>query len=109
MDNAAIEDLFRGLGPITIKNMFGGKGIYHQGLIFALEVDGEILLKADARSAPEFANAGATQWAYEGKKSGNPSKMPYWSIPDEAMDDPDITALWARKALEASLRAKAKK
>lgn len=108
MDNAAIEDLFSGLGSITIKNMFGGKGIYHQGLIFALEVDGEILLKADAYSAPDFANAGARQWAYDGKKSGKPSKMPYWSIPDDALDDFDAITLWAHKAFEASLRAKAK-
>lgn len=108
MDNAAIEDIFSGLGAIIIKNMFGGKGIYHQGLIIALEVDGEILLKADAHSAPDFALAGALQWAYENKKTGKPAKMPYWSIPHKALDDPDTMTLWARKAFEASLRSKAK-
>lgn len=106
MDNSAIEDLFNGLGAVTIKQMFGGKGIYHDGLIFALEVDGEILLKVDAQSAPEFEAAGSTQWAYEGKKNGKPVKMPYWSIPDEALDDPDIMTDWARKAFEAGLRSK---
>lgn len=72
--------------------------------IIALEVRDEMLLKADETSAPEFAAAGATQWTYEGKK-GKPVKMPYWSIPDEAYDDPDLMAKWVRLAYEASLRA----
>jgi DNA transformation protein and related proteins len=104
MDAAAIEEMFQGLGPVTIKRMFGGKGIYHMGRIVAVEVRGEMLLKADEQSAPEFATAGATQWAYEGKK-GSPVRMPYWSIPDDAYDDPDVMARWVRLAYEAALRA----
>lgn len=105
MDRDAIEEMFQALGPVTIKRMFGGKGIYHQGRILALEVYDEILLKADAVSAPNFAAAGCRQWLYDGK-SGKPVKMPYWSIPDEAFDDPDLMALWVRRAYEAALRAK---
>lgn len=102
MDNDAIHDLFAGLGPVTIKRMFGGKGIYFNGLIIALEVDDEILLKADKVSAPEFEAAGSRQWRYTGKSK--PVDMPYWSIPDEAVDDPDAMAEWAKRAYEASLR-----
>lgn len=104
MDNAAIEEMFQALGPVTIKRMFGGKGIYHLGLIIAVEVDDAILLKADDTSAPEFEAAGALQWFYEGKK-GKAVKMPYWSIPEDAFDDPDIMARWVRLAYEAALRA----
>ena len=104
MDTAAIEEMFQGLGPVTIKRMFGGKGIYHLGRIIAIELRDEMLLKADEKSAPEFANAGASQWSYEGKK-GNPVKMPYWSIPENAYDDPDEMAKWVRLAYEAALRA----
>lgn len=106
MDNAEIEEMFEALGPVTIKRMFGGKGIYHHGRILALEVDDEILLKADAESAPEFRASGARQWAYEGKKAGKTVAMPYWSIPDDAFDDPDIMARWVRLAYAAALRAK---
>lgn len=45
MDNAAIEEIFETLGPIKIRRMFGGKGIYFDGIILALEVNGEILLR----------------------------------------------------------------
>ncbi|MEO3387374.1 TfoX/Sxy family protein [Mesorhizobium sp. CAU 1741] len=105
MDNDAIADLFAGLGHVTIKRMFGGKGIYHDGVIIALEIGGDIMLKADAISAPEFAAAGSTQWVYEGQSRKGPVAMPYWSIPDTALDDPDEMAVWARKAFEASLRS----
>ena len=104
MDNAAIEDMFETLGPISIRRMFGGKGIYCEGVILAVEVDGEILLKGDAETAPVLEEAGARQWAYDGK--GKPVKMPYWSIPDSAYDDPEEMARWVKLAYSAALRAK---
>ncbi|MCJ8052009.1 TfoX/Sxy family protein [Shinella curvata] len=106
MDRDGIEEMFQALRPVTIRRMFGGKGIYHEGRILALEVQGEILLKADARSAPDFETAGSRQWAYDGKQSGNPVKMPYWSVPEAAFDDPEEMAVWVRRAYEAALRAK---
>lgn len=104
MDNTAIEEMFETLGPVTIKRMFGGKGVYFEGIIFALEVDGEILLKGDDRTGPTLEAAGSRRWAYDGK--GKPVKMPYWSIPEEAYDDPDEMARWVRLAYDAALRAK---
>lgn len=106
MNNEAIDEMFSALGPVSIRRMFGGKGIYHHGVIIALDLYDEILLKADAQSAPAFAEAGARQWSYEGK-SGKPVLMPYWSVPDEALDDPDLMGKWARLAYEAGVRAQA--
>ena len=63
MDDAAIEEMFEGLGAVTIRRMFGGKGIYHRGLIIAVDLHDEIMLKADEVSAPRFAEAGARQWS----------------------------------------------
>jgi len=107
MDNAGIEEMFEGLGPVSIRRMFGGKGIYHQGLIIAVDLRDEIMLKADEVSGPEFAAAGARQWVYENKK-GTPVPMPYWTIPEEAFDDPDEMRKWARLAFEAAMRANSK-
>jgi DNA transformation protein and related proteins len=104
MDTAGIEEMFAGLGPVTVRRMFGGKGVYHRGRIVAVEVRGELLLKADAISAPAFAAAGARRWTYEGKK-GRAVAMPYWSVPADAFDDPDEMARWVRLAYEAALRA----
>ncbi len=105
MDNDHIAELFSGLGAVSIRKIFGGKGIYFEGVIFAIELSGELMLKADAESAPDFADAGCRQWVYTGSKHGKRVAMPYWSIPDSAMDDPDEMAEWARKAFEAGRRA----
>lgn len=104
MDNTDIEDMFSGLGRVTIKRMFGGKGVYHQGRIIGLDFRDEMLLKADAVSAPAFEAAGASRWSYEGR-GGKPVMMPYWSIPDDAFDDPDVMVGWVRLAYEAALRS----
>lgn len=108
MDNDAIAEMFEGLGPVSIRRMFGGKGIYHNGLIVAVELRDELMLKADAVSAPDFAEAGAVQWIYAGKR-GKPVAMPYWSIPDRAVDDPDEMAVWTRKAYKAAVRVQSVK
>ena len=104
MDNIDIEEMFQGLGPVTIKRMFGGKGVYHMGRIVGIVFQGEMLLKADDVTAPDFEAAGARRWSYEGKK-GKAVNMPYWSIPDDAFDDPDLMARWVRLAYEAAVRA----
>jgi DNA transformation protein and related proteins len=105
MDNEAIGDLFASLGPVSIRKMFGGKGIYFNDVIVAIEIRGELMLKADAESAPDFLAAGSTQWTYTGSRHGKLVAMPYWTVPDDAVDDPDEMAVWARKAYEAGLRA----
>lgn len=104
MDHAAVKEMFAAVAPVTIKRMFGGLGIYAQGTIIAIETDGEIFLKADGASAPKFEAQGARQWRYDGK--GKPVFMPYWSIPDDAFDDPDVMAEWVKLALEAGLRSR---
>ncbi len=104
MDNERIAELFAGLGPVSIRRMFGGKGIYFDGVIFALVLYDELMLKADTETAPDFKEAGCRQWVYTNPKSGKPVAMPYWSVPDEALDDPDEMTPWARKAVEAGRR-----
>lgn len=104
MDTVEIEDVFSALGPVSIRRMFSGKGIYHQGVIIALDLFDELMLKADAQSAPLFAAAGARQWVYQ-REGRKPVAMPYWTVPDNAYDDPDEMAKWVRLAYEAGLRA----
>lgn len=105
MDNERLAELFESLGPITIKRLFGGKGIYFDGIIIAIEMRGDLLLKGDSESAPDLLTAGSQQWTYTGSRHGKEVAMPYWSVPDSALDDPDEMAVWARKAYEAGLRS----
>ncbi|MBA3448067.1 MAG: TfoX/Sxy family protein [Pseudaminobacter sp.] len=104
MDDERIAEIFEGIGPVTIRKMFGGKGVYFDGQIVGVALStGEVLLKADKVSAPDFEAAGAERWAESPK--GRKVNMPYWSIPERALDDPDEMAVWAQKAYEAALRS----
>ena len=42
-----IVDLLEAFGSVESKRMFGGFGIFHQGLMIGLVSDGSLYLKAD--------------------------------------------------------------
>lgn len=105
MDDERIRELFEGLGPVSIRRMFSGKGIYHNGIIFALILRDELMLKGDGEVAAEYEAAGGRRWTYANKRHGKQVAMPYWTVSESALDDPDEMTVWARKAYEAGLRA----
>jgi DNA transformation protein len=100
-----LRDLFSGLGEVSVRRLFGGKGIYHNGVIVAVFLHDELRLKGDDRLAPELEAAGGRRWTYTHARNGKQVAMPYWSAPESALDDPDEMAAWARKAYEAGLRS----
>ncbi len=103
-----IRDLFAGLGPVEVRRMFGGAGIYLGDACFALLVDDCIWMRADEALGRAYAEAGSGQWVYEGRQRA-PVTMPYWQLPDQAMDDPDEAAAWARRSLVPAENAAAEK
>ena len=107
MGDEDIREIFAPLGPVFIRRMFSGKGIYFQGLIVAIVYDAELRLKADAISAVVFRDAGSVQWTYEGSRGA--VLMPYWSVPHDAFDDVETMRRWLRLALDAARRIEAKK
>jgi DNA transformation protein len=100
----ALPDLLRGLGPIRVRRMFGGHGVYAGDLFFAIVADGVLYLKADAVSAPQFAARGLARFTYV--KQGRTLSMAYYEAPGEVYDDPDEALHWGRLAVEAASRAK---
>lgn len=106
MDNVELEELFQAVGPVSIRRMFGGKGVYCDGLIIAIWLRDSLLLKGDAESAEKYEAAGGQQWTYQHRKTGKDVKMPYWTLPESAFDDPDEMAEWARIAFETALCAR---
>ena len=92
--------------------MFGGAGLYVDGLIVALEVGGTLYLKTDEQTRQAFANAGGAPFVYEGK--GKPITMSYWTAPDDAMDSSDVMRRgqdlrWRRASAAPQARSRRKK
>jgi DNA transformation protein and related proteins len=103
VDGEYIRDLFAGFGPVAVRRMFGGAGIYADGLMFALVVDGVIYLKADDVTTPMFQQEGMGPFTYTAK-GGTRALMSYWRMPDRLYDDADELAQWAVAALAAARR-----
>jgi len=102
-----IQDLLSDFGPVTIRNMFGGAGIYADGVMFAILVDDTLYLKADEVSARAFAAEGKGPFTYRPKDRA-PIAMSYWEVPERLLDDPEELVAWARRAHAVALAAKAK-
>lgn len=102
-----LEDLLSEFGPVSIRNMFGGAGVYADGVMFAILVDDTLYLKADEVSARSFAAEGTSPFTYR-PKGRAPVAMAYWEVPERLLDDPDELAVWARRAHAIAVAAKAK-
>jgi DNA transformation protein len=100
----SLNDVFSLFGAIEARRMFGGYGIYHDGLMFALVADDVLYLKTDENSAGFFVEPGLQQFEYE--KSGRKMRMSYYAAPEEVFDDPQLAKEWASRAYEAALRAR---
>jgi DNA transformation protein len=98
-----IRELFIAFGPVVVRRMFGGAGVYADGTMFALLHDGVIYLKADAHNAPAFEREQLPPFTYR-TKEGKRGVMSYRRMPDRLYDDPDELATWAREALAAARR-----
>ncbi|WP_245411021.1 TfoX/Sxy family protein [Microvirga flavescens] len=105
MDADDIRDVFSGFGPVRIRKMFGGQGIYRDDLMFALEADGELYLKTDAESEAMFRIHDSRPFAYT-TRDGRTTVMSYWLLPSFALDDLDEAARFAHAAFAAAQRAK---
>lgn len=108
MDAESLKELFREFGPVSVRRMFGGQGIFVDGLMIALVSDDVIYLKADEDTVPSFEREGLKPFSYA-TRDGERKLTSYWRMPDFLYDDPGDLALWARAAHGVALRAAERK
>ena len=99
-----IAELFAGFGPMNVRRMFSGAGVFADGLMIALVVDGVVYLKADESFVPLFEREGQAPFSYK-TRDGKRTLNSYWRMPERLYDEPDELAEWARLALAAARRA----
>ena len=102
-----VQELLEALGPVSARRMFGGHGLYHEGLMFAIVMDNRLYLKVDALNRPDFEALGLSPFTYPMK--GREVALSYWSAPDAIFDEPSEAVRWARSAWDAAARAQAAK
>lgn len=100
----ALEQLAR-VAPVTARGMFGGVGIYSDGLFFALLDDDTLYLKVDDTNRGDFEAAGMGPFRPFGEAQ---QAMQYYELPADLLEDPDRLRPWVEKALAVALRKRRK-
>jgi DNA transformation protein len=93
-------ELFGALGPVRVKRMFGGHGIYVDDVFIAIVAGETLYLKANGETSARFESAGCQPFRYTAK--GRTVSVGYWSAPAQALDSPAAMRPWALLALQAA-------
>ncbi|MBV8667222.1 MAG: TfoX/Sxy family protein [Burkholderiaceae bacterium] len=97
-----VTELLSPLGSVRAKSMFGGIGVYIDSLFCALIVDDCLYFKGDDDNEADYLAAGCEPFTYIAK--GVTQRLRYYRVPDEALDNPQAIASWARLGMAAALR-----
>ena len=83
-------------GDVSVKKMFGGAGLFHNGLMFGKVGGSTLRLKVDESNQKEYEERGMKPFYSEKKKKG----MPYWEVPADILEDRTQLAEWAGNRIE---------
>lgn len=97
-----IKDQLADFGNFEMKKMFGGIGIFREGLMFGMIGGNTFRLKVDELNQPDFEAHGMKPYVNDKKKKG----MPYWEVPAVVLEDRQVLKTWAEKAFNAAERTK---
>ena len=97
-------ELMAGLGDsIYSKRMFGGHGIFQEGLMFSLIADDELYFKVDAENDAEFTTLGLPKFGY--RRGDKEMHLGYRLAPEPAFQNCGTMKKWAQLGWEAAVRA----
>jgi len=103
---AHIVDLFAFFGPIRVRRMFGGDGLFSGDVMIGFAHDDIVYLKADELTRAAFVAEGCQPFRYK-KQDDAEIVMSYYPVPDRLYDDPEEFAEWARRAYAVAERSPA--
>jgi DNA transformation protein len=97
-----LQELLEPLGRTSVRRMFGGHGVYCDGLFIAIVFDGLVYLKVDDDTRADFVAAGSAPFVYQ--SADKRIEMSYWQLPEEALDSAEQMRPWAQRAIAAATR-----
>jgi DNA transformation protein len=96
-----------GLGGLTTRRMFGGVGLYHGDLFFALIDDDTLYFKVDDSNRTDYQSRGARP--FRPYKDRPEVSLTYFEVPAEIMEEHDDIVAWARRSIAVALSSQARK
>jgi DNA transformation protein len=99
-----LEQLGR-VTPVTGKSMFGGVGLYADGLFFALIAEDRLFFKVDDTTRLDYERLGMEPF----RPFGEDSAMGYYEVPVDVVEDPAQLGTWMRQAINVAAKSKRRK
>jgi len=96
-------ELMQPLGHVTARPMFGGFGMYADGLFFAIVVNDVLYFKVDDVNRGQFTDRKLDPFTFDMK--GEIKTMNYHRCPEEALENPVLMAEWGKSGIAAAMRA----
>jgi DNA transformation protein len=101
-----LEQLER-LGSLRPNRMFGGVGLYADGLFFGLIDDDTLFFKTGERNIAAFRERNMPRFMPFPEKTN--LALGYHQVPADVIEDAETLVSWAREAVAVALTAKAAK
>lgn len=108
MDPDFLHDLFEGYGPVRLKRMFSGHGVYDGDFCIALAINPGLCLRVDDENRAVMDAIGAQPFTYA-KQGKTITVGKWWKLPEALLDEPDEIARLARLSFAVARRLPPKK
>lgn len=103
-----VIDQLAGWDEVSARRMFGGAGLYCDGVMFGLIADDVAYLKVDDLNREDFVKAGSSAFNPYPEKTKK-YEMSYYEIPADVLEDRELLGKWAERALAVARKKKKKK
>ena len=90
-----VLDQLRLLERVECKAMFGGHGLYCEGIFFAIIADGRVYFKTNAITVTDYLDRGMQPFQPNPKQT----LKNYYEVPAEILEDEEQFAEWGRRAV----------
>jgi DNA transformation protein and related proteins len=104
----SLHDLLSSLGEIHARRMFGGYGLYKDGLMFGIAGDDHLYLRTDDETKDAFIEHGCEPLVF-GVRNGVEIVSKYYEPPESAFINAHKMKPWALLSWQATQRAPKKK
>lgn len=92
------------VAPVTARSMFGGYGLYTEGVMFGLIAYQTLYFKIDGENKADYLEHEMAPFTYNRK--GTPVEMSYYQLPATIFQDAEQLMHWVEKARAAAQRSK---
>ena len=102
-----VHDVLRNIPDITSQSMFGGWGVYKDGIIFAIIAGSELYFKVDDSNRSDFEKFDSHPFIYSQGKNKQIT-MSYWLLPEDIMENETEIPKWVERSVQISIKNRPK-